>query len=98
MGKGGWQHGFDPYGTEIVAAYRDFGDRIQIFSPTSFDTVKNAVESRLGKFTKMEILEFCPSLSASAAGRHLKGLTAEGEREKIGGGRTTMFVGIAGGK
>ena len=82
----------------IIAAYRDFDDRIQIVSPTSLDTVKNAIESKLGKFTKKDILDLCPSLSASTVERHLKKLTAEGELEKLGGGRTTMYVRIAGGK
>lgn len=81
----------------IIAAYRDFDDRIQIVSPTSLDTVKNAIESKIGKFTKKDILELCPSLSASTVERHLKKLTAEGELKKLGGGRTTMYVRIAGG-
>lgn len=76
----------------IIAAYRDFDDRIQIVSPTSLDTVKNAIENKIGKFTKNEILELCPSLSASTVERHLKKLTADGEIEKLGGGRSTMYV------
>ena len=59
----------------IIAAYRDFDDRIQIVSTTSLETVKKAIENRIGKFTKKDILELCPSLSASTVERHLKKLS-----------------------
>ncbi len=78
----------------IVAAYRDFDDRIQIVSPTSMDTVKKAIDSKLGKFTKREILELCPNLSASSVERHLKKLTADGYIAKTGAGKSTMYVKI----
>ena len=76
----------------IVAAYRDFDDRIQIVSPTSLDTVKRAVDSKLGKFTKRDILELCPNLSASSVERHLKKLVADGYIVKMGSGKSTMYV------
>ena len=76
----------------IIAACRDFDDRIQIVSPTSLDTVKNAIENKIGKFTKKEILELCPGLSASTVERHLKKLTAEGYISKHGTGRSTFYV------
>ena len=76
----------------IIAAYRDFDERMVIVSATSLDTVKNAVETRLGKFTKREILELCPSLSASTVERHLKKLTAEGQLSKHSAGRNTFYV------
>jgi Fic family protein len=76
----------------IIAAYRDFDDRIQIVSPTSIDTVKNAIENRLGKFTKKDILEMCPSLSASTVERHLKKLVADGYITKYGAGKNTFYA------
>jgi len=76
----------------ILAAYRDFDDRIRIVSATSLDTVRNAIESRLGKFTKTEILEFCPSLSASTVERHLRRLTEEGFLSKHGAGKNTFYT------
>lgn len=76
----------------IIAAYRDFDDRIRIVSPSSLDTVKNAVESKLGRFTKKDILELCPGLSASTVERHLRRLVMEGELKKLGGGRTTTYI------
>ena len=76
----------------IIAAYRDFDDRIQIVSPTSLDTVKNAIDNKLGKFTKNDILELCPGLSASTVERHLKKLTAEGYIAKHGAGKNTFYA------
>lgn len=76
----------------IIAAYRDFDDRIQIVGSTSLDTVKNAVESRLGKFTKQDILELCPGLSASTVERRLKKLAAEGCIAKHGAGKNTFYT------
>lgn len=76
----------------IIAAYRDFDDRIQIVSPTSLDTVKNAIDNKLGKFKKKDILELCTSLSASTVERHLKKLTAENYIIKHGAGKNTFYV------
>ena len=76
----------------IISAYRDFEDRINILSPSSFETVKNAVESKIGKFTKSDILELCPSISASTVERHLKKLCSDGNIAKGGGGRSTFYI------
>ena len=76
----------------IIAAYRDFDDRIQIVSSTSLDTVKNAIDNKLGKFTKKDILELCPGLSASTVERHLKKLVAEGYIAKHGAGKNTFYA------
>lgn len=76
----------------IIAAYRDFDDRIQIISPTSLDTVRNAIDNKLGKFTKRDILEICPSLSASTVERHLKKLTTDGYIAKHGTGKNTFYT------
>lgn len=76
----------------IIAAYRDFDDRIQIISPTSLDTVRNAIDNKLGKFTKREILEMCTSLSASTVERHLKKLTEDGYIAKHGTGKNTFYT------
>ena len=78
----------------IIAAYRDFDDRIQIVSATSFDAVKNAIESKLGKFTKKEILMMCPNLSASTVERHLKKFVSDGYITKHGAGKNTFYAKI----
>ncbi len=76
----------------IISAYRDFEDRINILSESSLETVKNAVQSKIGKFTKRDITEICPSISASTVERHLKKLCVDGVITKFGGGRSTFYV------
>lgn len=76
----------------IIAVYRDFDERIKLVSTSSLDTVKNAIDSTLGKFTKRDILELCPSLSASTIERHLKKLAAEGYIIKKGSGKNTFYL------
>lgn len=97
--QNGWHEGTDdPTAfikyllSTVIAAYRDFDDRIKLVSPSTFDTVKNAVDSKLGKFTKKEILEMCHSLSASTVERHLKKLTTEGYISKLGSGKNTFYA------
>lgn len=76
----------------IISAYRDFEDRIEIISPSSEDTVRKAVESKIGKFTKREIVELCPNLSASTVERNLRAMVARGELEKQGAGKSTFYI------
>ena len=95
----GWHEGNDdptPFikyllGT-IVAAYRDFDERMALVSPLPLDTVRNAVKTRIGKFTKSEIAELVTSMSATSVERHLRALCESGEIEKRGGGRSTYYV------
>ena len=76
----------------IIAAYRDFEERVTLVATSSFDTVRNAVRTRIGKFTKTEIAELCPSMSTPSVERHLRTLCEAGEVEKRGGGRSTYYV------
>ncbi len=99
LSQNGWHEGNDDptafikylLGT-IIEAYRDFDERMNIISPSSLDTVIKAVQNRLGKFTKRDISELCPSISASTVERHLKKLCADGVILKNGGGRSTYYV------
>ena len=76
----------------IIGAYRDFEDRIEIISPSSEDTVRKAVESRIGKFTKREIIELCPNISASTVERNLRAMVNNGVLEKQGAGKSTIYI------
>ena len=95
----GWHDGKDdptPFikyllGT-IIAAYRDFEARMQLVSVSPLDTVRNAVKTRIGRFTKNEVAELVPSMSNSSVERHLRRLCELGEIEKQGGGRSTYYI------
>lgn len=76
----------------ILSAYRDFEDRMEILSPKSSDTVYKAVKSKIGKFTKREIVELCPNMSASTVERNLRDMVNRGELEKQGAGKNTVYI------
>lgn len=78
----------------IIAAYRDFEERMQLVSVSPLDTVRNAVKTRIGRFTKIEVAELVPSMSNSSVERHLRRLCELGEIEKQGGGRSTYYIRI----
>lgn len=78
----------------ILSAYRDFEDRCNLISnaPSSLDTVKNAIELKIGKFTKKQIQELCPHLSSSSVEGSIKKLTDTGILTKHGSGRATFYT------
>ena len=78
----------------IVSAYRDLEDRMEMVAEKlpALDMVRKAVQGCLGKITKTEIRELCPSLSASSVEVALKKLVAKGELTKQGAGRNTFYV------
>ena len=76
----------------ILEAYRDFEERMQLVSDSPLETVRNAVKTKIGKFTKSEIAEMIISMSATSIERHLKTLCENGEIEMQGGGRSTYYI------
>ena len=80
----------------IIAAYRDFEDRMELVSESdsALDMVRKAVANKIGKFTKMDIVAMCPSLSNSSVESSLKKLAKEGFIEKKGASRATYYVKI----
>lgn len=78
----------------IISAYRDFEDRMEIVGEkaSAIDIVRKAVAQRIGKFTKTEILELCPSISASSVESSLRKLVALGKLEKHGAGKNTFYT------
>ena len=78
----------------LIAAYRNFEERMQLVSVSPLDTVRNAVKTQIGRFTKNEVAELVPSMSNSSVERHLRRLCELGEIEKQGGGRSTYYIRI----
>ena len=78
----------------IISAYRDLASRMELVGEqdSSLGIVQAAVAGRLGKFTKSQLLELCPSLSASAIEKALKQLCLSGAIEKRGAGRGTYYL------
>lgn len=78
----------------ILAAYKDFGERFTLVEEKlpAVDMVRKAVQLKIGRFTKRDIRELCPSLSVSSIEEALRQLIASGELRREGVGRSTCYV------
>ena len=84
----GWHEGKDDptefikylLGT-IIAAYRDFEERMELVAASPLDTMRNAVKTRIGKFTKTEIAGLVTSMSSAKTARSKN--AAAGDRHII---------------
>jgi len=79
----------------IIAAYRDFTDRVQILITKGFskpDRVREIIRNTTGKMTRKEIMAQCPDVSQRTVERTLNILQESGEVIKIGGGRYTYYI------
>lgn len=78
----------------ILAAYKDFGERFEIVAEKlpAIDVVRKATQSKIGRFTKQDIRELCPSLSLSSVESALRKLVASGELKREGAGKSTYYL------
>ena len=79
----------------IVAAYRDFADRVDVLITRGLskpNRVKELIHTTTGRITKAEIMRQCPDISQKTVERALKELMDSGEIIKIGGGRYTTYI------
>ena len=77
----------------ILAAYKDFEDRFDIVAEKlpAIDMVRKATENKIGRFTKQDIRELCPSLSLSSVEGALRKMVASGELKREGSGKNTCY-------
>ncbi len=77
----------------ILAAYRDFEERIDIVDHkmSALEMVEKAVKSKLGKFTKSDIMELCPEIGRGSVEQSLKRLCEQNVIKKEGSGRATFY-------
>ncbi len=78
----------------VLAAYRDFEDRFAIVEEKlpAIEMVRKATLNKIGKFTKQDIRELCPSLSISSIEGALRKMVAAGELRRGGSGKSTFYV------
>ena len=81
----------------ILSCYREFETRIRVAwdngsKSTSYDIVKQYALSRIGTFTKQDVLSGCPSLGSSSVEAALKKMVDEGVLKRIGAGRKTHYA------
>lgn len=101
--QSGWHEGTDdpvPFikyllGT-ILSAYKDFEDRFALVETkrSALDTVRMASQNKIGRFTKQDIRELCPSLSLSSVEGALRKLVESGELKREGSGKNTCYFRI----
>lgn len=78
----------------ILAAYRDFEERVELVSEKlpAKEIVRRAVYSKMGKMSKSDIAELCPSIGVKSVELALKQLVEEGALIKEGAGRATFYI------
>ena len=77
----------------ILAAYRDFEDRFALVEKKlpAIEMVRQASMNKLGRFTKQDIRELCPSLSVSAIEGALRKMVEASEIKREGSGENTCY-------
>ena len=97
----GWHEGtedalpFIKYFLRIVlAAYKDFEDRFAIVETKlpAIEMVRKATQNKIGRFTKQDIRELCPSLSISSIEGSLRKMVANGELKREGSGKSICYI------
>ena len=73
---------------------KDFSDRFALVEEKrpAVETVRKATQSRIGRFTKQDILDLCPSLSLSSVEGALRKMVASGELKREGNGKATFYI------
>ncbi len=66
-----------------------------IIKSNAYDIVKAAINSKIGKFSKKDISNICPSISEKAVEAAIRKLVDEGYIERYGTGRNTFYAKIS---
>ena len=77
----------------ILAAYKDFEDRFALVETkqSTLETVRQATMNKVGRFTKQDIRELCPSVSISSIEGALRKLVASTELKREGSGKNICY-------
>ena len=80
----------------ILSAYRDFSDRFALVETklSALETVRRATNQKIGRFSKQDVRELCPSLSISSIEGALKKLVEAGEIKREGNGKNIRYFRI----
>ena len=77
----------------ILSAYKDFEERFNLIETkkSALEIVREATYIKIGKFTKQDIKELCPSLSISSIEGALRKLIVLGEITRLGRGKNICY-------
>jgi len=99
--QNGWHEGkediipFIKYILSIIyRAYVDFENRVDMVSEklSAKELVKRTIDERIGKFTKSDICELCPTISINSVEKQLTALSNSGVIVKCGSGKNTYYI------
>lgn len=78
----------------ILSAYRDFESRVDLFDEklSALESVRRAVNEKIGKFTKSGIMEIVPSVGKTSVENSLKKLVDDGIIIRHGQGKATFYT------
>ncbi len=77
----------------FLSAYKDFEERFNLIETkkSALEIVREATYIKIGKFTKQDIKELCPSLSISSIEGALRKLVVQGEINRVGNGKNICY-------
>ncbi|MCR4925741.1 MAG: Fic family protein [Clostridiales bacterium] len=77
----------------ILSAYKDFQERFELVEEKlpALDVVRKATMMKIGRFTKQDIRELCPSLSLSSIEGAIRKLVEAGEIKREGKGKNICY-------
>ncbi|MBQ7670848.1 MAG: Fic family protein [Clostridia bacterium] len=77
----------------ILSAYRDFEERLALVETklSTLEMVRRATKYKVGRFTKQDIRELCPSISDSSIEGAFRKLIEEGEIKREGQGKSITY-------
>lgn len=77
----------------ILAAYKAFEERFELIEEKlpAIEIVRKATKIKIGRFTKQDIRELCPSLSISAIEGALRKMVESNELKRDGNGKNTCY-------
>lgn len=77
----------------VLSAYNDLEERVLLIQAklSAFELVRRAVFTKIGRFTKQDICELCPSLSLSSVEGGLRKLVSSGELKREGSVKSTRY-------
>lgn len=80
----------------ILAAYKDFEERFNLIEEKlpAIEIIRKATQVKIGRFTKQDIRELCPSLSVSTVEGALRKMMDMGELKREGNGKSTCYYRI----
>lgn len=78
----------------ILAAYREFEERVELVGEKlpALELVRRAAYGKVGKITKTDLMELCPTLSKSSVEASIKKLVTQGKLLMHGRGPSTFYT------